>query len=272
MRYNNDMQLPANPKFSIITCTYNRVKYIDLCIKSVELQEYQNYEHIFIDAFSTDGTVDVIKDYIKRHPERDIKLYQYPPKGIANALNLGVSHAQGDIVHFLHSDDFYTDSKSLARVVEHFNENPGKDWVIGNLVFSLGGNIFSIPLGIALKAYLKLLTTYNLIHHENTFVTREFILKYGPFEEKHKITIEYPMWLRAIKEDPPVIVDDDFTVFIVHGDSMSSNPARLPSALYEMMRSWRVARSIPLVGDPDDSPVLRGIKKIASALNKIDNS
>ena len=47
--------------FSIITCSLDSGKYIDVLIRSVEDQIYTNYEHIFIDGFSKDNTLQNIK-------------------------------------------------------------------------------------------------------------------------------------------------------------------------------------------------------------------
>jgi glycosyltransferase involved in cell wall biosynthesis len=44
------------PFFSIITCTYNSATFIEDNLKSVKNQKYKNFEHIFIDGFSNDGT------------------------------------------------------------------------------------------------------------------------------------------------------------------------------------------------------------------------
>ena len=49
-------------KFTIITCTFNSEKYLEECIDTVRKQDFKNYEHIFVDAFSTDSTISMIKD------------------------------------------------------------------------------------------------------------------------------------------------------------------------------------------------------------------
>ena len=49
------------PKISIITPSYNQVKFIEQAIKSVLQQNYPDFEHIIIDNCSTDGTIKNIK-------------------------------------------------------------------------------------------------------------------------------------------------------------------------------------------------------------------
>ena len=50
-------------KVSIITVTYNSEKYLEGCIQSVVMQNYQDVEHIIIDGGSTDGTLSIIEKY-----------------------------------------------------------------------------------------------------------------------------------------------------------------------------------------------------------------
>ena len=54
------------PYFSIVTATYNIEKHIPKMLKSVESQTFKNFEHIFIDGYSTDRTWALIEDYKKR--------------------------------------------------------------------------------------------------------------------------------------------------------------------------------------------------------------
>ncbi|MDR0370030.1 MAG: glycosyltransferase [Candidatus Peribacteria bacterium] len=79
-------------KLSIITCTYNSETYLPKCIDSVIVQHLNplDFEHIFVDGNSTDETLQIIQTYKKEHPEYHITVLQAEPKGIYNAMNLGV--------------------------------------------------------------------------------------------------------------------------------------------------------------------------------------
>ena len=52
-----DNSILYNPLVSIITPVFNGITYLEECIQSVLLQDYQNIEHVFADGGSTDGTV-----------------------------------------------------------------------------------------------------------------------------------------------------------------------------------------------------------------------
>ena len=54
-------------KISIITPTFNSEKYLEICIKSIQSQDYKNIEHIIIDCESTDETKNIIQFYKELH-------------------------------------------------------------------------------------------------------------------------------------------------------------------------------------------------------------
>ena len=54
-----------NPLITIITVVKNNSKYLEETINSILNQKYKNIEYIIIDGLSTDGTLEIIKKYIK---------------------------------------------------------------------------------------------------------------------------------------------------------------------------------------------------------------
>jgi glycosyltransferase involved in cell wall biosynthesis len=101
--------------FSIITCTHNSSLFLQKNIESLKKQNLRDFEHIFIDGFSTDRTVDIIKKYQAEYPNQ-VKLFQFKPEGISKAMNQGIKNSSGEYLLHLHSDDFLFDENVLEDV------------------------------------------------------------------------------------------------------------------------------------------------------------
>lgn len=120
----------ATPKISIITATWNCESTVQQCIESYKSQQYENKELIVIDGDSTDKTIDIIK----ANTETINKWISEPDRGIYNALNKGIAMANGDIIGFLHADDFFNDQLVLSRIADAFTKM-NIDAVYGDLVY-----------------------------------------------------------------------------------------------------------------------------------------
>ena len=104
-------------KISIITVCYNSVNTIGDTIASVASQNYTECEHIIVDGASRDGTLDIIKN-----ASSITKFISEPDNGIFDAMNKGLTLANGDIIGLLNADDFYTDDTILTQVAEVFKD------------------------------------------------------------------------------------------------------------------------------------------------------
>jgi glycosyltransferase involved in cell wall biosynthesis len=172
-------------KFSVITCTYNSDKYIEKNIRSIENQTFQNFEHIFIDGFSSDKTIAIIKKYQSKFPCK-VKLFQFKPKGIANAMNKGIKKSQGEYIIHLHSDDSFVNEKILKNINNFIEHNNSPDLIYGkaNFINTENGNSRIIPhrkIYHKIRFWLLLLTNY--VPHQTVFIKKEMFDKWGMFDE-----------------------------------------------------------------------------------------
>ncbi|ASJ01306.1 glycosyltransferase family 2 protein [Thermococcus gorgonarius] len=95
------------PKISVVIPTLNVKRYIMDTIDSLMNQTFRNFEVIFIDGGSTDGTVEIIKERLVDAPF-EWKLIISPNAGVSAARNLGVSLSNGEYLYFLDGDDYIT--------------------------------------------------------------------------------------------------------------------------------------------------------------------
>lgn len=91
-------------KISIIIPVYNAEKTLCRCIDSILAQSLAEFEAIFVDDCSTDGSAAIIAEYARR--DARIRLVSLKKNGGAgNARNVGIEHARGDYLSFVDSDD-----------------------------------------------------------------------------------------------------------------------------------------------------------------------
>lgn len=97
-----------SPKVSIIVPVYNREKTIRPCIESILNSEFADFEVLLIDDGSTDSTKKTCEKLASI--DNRIKLFCKSNEGVSVARNIGLSHAKGEWVSFVDSDDAVTPS------------------------------------------------------------------------------------------------------------------------------------------------------------------
>jgi len=184
-------------KLSIITVNLNNAEGLRKTIESVVSQTFTDFEYIIIDGGSTDGSVDIIKQYA----DRITYWVSEPDKGIYNAMNKGILQAKGEYCQFLNSGDFLYSNKVLNDV---FYPNFTEDIITGDMLKLFPDNITKLDKG---QAYARLqkgqnLTLYDMfygtINHSSSFIKRELFNKYGLYDENYKIVSDWIFFLKTI--------------------------------------------------------------------------
>ena len=175
-------------KYSIITINYNNAEGLRRTIKSVVSQTFVDYEYVIIDGGSTDGSVDVIKEY-----ENKISYWvSEKDGGIYNAMNKGVQVAHGEYLIFMNSGDIFYSDSVLSDVRHHIQD---EDILIGNVLASNTHTMISPP------PTNGKLTMYHLysgaIPHQGTFV-KLALQKKHPFDEILRIASDWKFFLQTI--------------------------------------------------------------------------
>lgn len=101
-------------KVTVITVVYNDAVSLRDTIDSVLMQSWKNIEYIIIDGGSTDGTVDIIKEYANRLAY----WCSEPDNGVYDAMNKGIGRATGEWICFLNSGDVFCEADSVELMMK----------------------------------------------------------------------------------------------------------------------------------------------------------
>ncbi len=104
----------VRPLFSIITVTYNARLTLPPTFDSVREQTCDLYEMSVVDGASTDGTVEMLRSCT----DVNLRWISEPDKGIYDAMNKGISMAQGDYLIFLNAGDRFASAETLQMLAD----------------------------------------------------------------------------------------------------------------------------------------------------------
>lgn len=102
-------------QITLVIPVYNCEKYIRQCLDSATKQSYENYEVLVVNDGSTDGTLDICREYENRYQFLRV-LHRNENRGLVYSWKEGVRAASGDYIAFLDSDDWVDEQylESLA--------------------------------------------------------------------------------------------------------------------------------------------------------------
>ena len=223
-------------KVSIITAVFNSRQFIEPALKSVLNQTYKNIEYIVIDGGSTDGTTEIINKY----RDKIVKFVSEPDKGIYDGMNKGIKLADGEIIGFLNSDDFYDDNNVIETVVKEM-ENKKIDVCWGDLVYiDKKDNSRIVRFWKSSEYQEGKFKRGWMPPHPTFFVRRRIYEKYGPFNLDFKIAADYELMLRFLEKYkvsscyiPKVLVK-------MRIGGKSNRFINVIKANFEAYRSWKI--------------------------------
>ena len=185
-------------KLTIITATFNSAHGINKCMDSILHQDYENIEYIIIDGESKDLTLEIISEKQKTHPS--IKLISESDQGIYDALNKGLSAASGDIIGFVHSDDFLESNNIIGDIVSMI-KSENLDGVYGDLQYVDKNNIQIVIRNWKSSEFNKsLLKKGWMPPHPTLFLKKEVYKNHGLFDLSYKISADYDFMLRVFND------------------------------------------------------------------------
>ena len=181
---------------SIITATFNSEKTLRNTIESVLRQTFQDIEYIVVDGASSDGTMNIVRDYIPKLNGR-LRYVSEKDKGIYDAMNKGIALASGDVVGILNSDDFYTSDDVLEKIAETFSSHD-VDAVYGDIHF-VTDDLTKCVRYYSSAMFKRWQMRFGMMPAHPSFYCRKSVYeKYGVFDTSYKIAADFENLLRII--------------------------------------------------------------------------
>ncbi|GAB3311724.1 glycosyltransferase family 2 protein [Haliea atlantica] len=185
-------------KISIITAVYNSENTVQEAIESVAVQKYVELEHVIVEGNSNDGSLGVIEGAAHSR----MRLISEPDLGIYDALNKGIRYSTGEIVGFMHSDDFFAHDEVLLKVADAFKD-PDVEAVFSDLDYvSQSDSSFIVRHWSAGHFDPRLLKYGWMPPHPTLYLRREVYDRFGTYDTSFSIAADYDFILRYFSQSP----------------------------------------------------------------------
>lgn len=217
-------------KVSIITVCFNSSKTIRKTFDSILRQTYPNIEYLVIDGKSSDGTIDIIREYEPLFQGR-MKWISESDQGIYDAMNKGIGMVSGDLIGILNSDDYYEDD--AVEIMVNAMTEERYQILYGEIRTWRDGKEEAV--GLLTHTFLR----DRMIYHPACFVTKAVYRDFGGFDIQYPSVADYDFMLRMLEKKevkfyPVYRLIANFTM----GGMCATETAYLD--LLKMQRNWRL--------------------------------
>lgn len=188
-------------KISVIIPTYNRANLIEISVRSVLDQTYDNLEVIVVD----DGSIDDTQEVIERIRDTRVVYRKLPSnQGVSNARNVGVSMATASLIAFQDSDDRWRKDK-LEKQMEYWQAHPEYSMVYSSYLYHTEeGESYQVPSeniqGELEGTIFTSLLLRNTIGAPTMLMQKDCFLQCGGFDLSYKSLEDWEFVLRFAKE------------------------------------------------------------------------
>lgn len=173
---------------SVVTPCFNTAPFLRATIESIQMQGHPHLQHIVMDGGSTDGTVDILKEYphIEWLSEKD--------RGQSHALNKGFRRVQGEIIGWLNADDTY-EPGAIQTAVAYLEHHADADAVFSDVnIIDESGTLIGLSKGAPFDTVELLMS--NMVKQPSLFMRRCVLDALGGVDERYHFVMDQELWLR----------------------------------------------------------------------------
>ncbi len=202
---------PNSPLVSIITPSFNQARFLESTIRSVLDQDYPNFEYILVDGGSADGSEEIIR----RYSDRLAWWVSEKDRGQTDAINKGFTHAKGEILAWLNSDDTY-EPHAITEAVGFLRDRPEIGLVYGDANFIDGNGHIIGRFPAAQTDYRRLRQGYVHIPQQASFWRAGLWKRVCPLDPSFYFAMDYDLWVRLAALAPVLYIPRLWANFRLH--------------------------------------------------------
>ncbi len=228
------MHAVNRPLVSVIVPVFNSRATLRRSLDSVLAQRSADLELVVVDGGSTDGSVDILREYGNRIPNWESK----PDGGVYPAFNRGVRQSRGEWLYFLGSDDWLWSDDVLQYMAPHLaGAYPEYRVVYGQVMYVNQRGETLTPLGEPWSSFRRRFLQGHMIPHQSVFHHRSLFEEHGPFNEEFRVAGDYEFLLRELAHRQALFVPGVIIAGYQHGGG-SSVPENWVRVLRERRRAY----------------------------------
>ena len=240
------------PLVSVVTPSFNQARYLEQTLRSVLEQEHPRIEYIVVDGASQDGSVDIIRN----HEGKLAYWVSEKDSGQAEAINKGLARANGEIVAWLNSDDYYLPG-AVSSAVKAFELNPDAALVYGDML-AVDENGRTTNLMKYGQFSLPDLLCFQIIGQPSVFFRRDALEKAGLLDTTFHFLLDHHLWIRIAQQGRIMHVPQVWSAARYHAEA--KNVAKAAEFGREAFRILEWAKN-----QPELAETVTGVERRARA-------
>ena len=204
--------MDTSPQISIVTPSFNQAPFLRRTIESV-LNQQVELEYIVIDACSTDGSLEILKDY-----QRGATIIIEEDNGQSDAIAKGFAMARGKILAWLNADDIYLPG-ALKKVLDAFTQ--GEEFVYGHTWIIDADDVVLRKRVVIPVDFKDLYFGHYTLPQESTFFSKDLYERCGGINKDLAYAMDYDLWLRMALLRKPKTINAFLSAFRFHANQKS---------------------------------------------------
>ena len=218
-------------KVSLILTTYNCKENLLKTFRSIEEQDYPDIEVCISDSCSTDGTLDVIKEYALSS-KHSVVYKSEKDSGIYDGINRSIQMSSGDYLEIM--NDEYTCTDAISKLVSAIEEVDGAVGAHADLVYKDGDTVrryWKMGNGTICSGWMP--------GHPSLMLKREVYEKYGLYNTSYICSADYEFMVRFLKDGNKLAYVPETLISMFYGGTSTSTAGSYMTSIKEALRALK---------------------------------